>query len=159
MPKDYDVGYGKPPQQSQFKKGQSGNPYGRPKRRKKEPPHDPSSILAAPVMVRTPQGTVEMPALEASLRKLVQEALKTTSARKLLKVIDRFDKPGLVRRPNHTKHWSVLNIPRRFDGKTYRELFQKNGPPPWDGPDDGLTMDQSQTHPLSEYRRQHGGEE
>jgi hypothetical protein len=28
---DYDIGYGKPPQKSQFKKGQSGNPNGRPK--------------------------------------------------------------------------------------------------------------------------------
>ncbi|KRS19181.1 DUF5681 domain-containing protein [Roseovarius indicus] len=29
--KDYEVGYGKPPKHSQFKKGQSGNPKGRPK--------------------------------------------------------------------------------------------------------------------------------
>ncbi|MEQ8903426.1 MAG: DUF5681 domain-containing protein [Roseovarius sp.] len=28
---DYDVGYGKPPKHSQFQKGQSGNPKGRPK--------------------------------------------------------------------------------------------------------------------------------
>ena len=28
---DYDVGYGKPPRQSQFPKGKSGNPKGRPK--------------------------------------------------------------------------------------------------------------------------------
>ena len=31
MTDDYDVGYGKPPKDSQFKKGQSGNPSGRPK--------------------------------------------------------------------------------------------------------------------------------
>ena len=28
---DYDIGYGKPPKSNQFKKGQSGNPNGRPK--------------------------------------------------------------------------------------------------------------------------------
>ncbi len=28
---EYDVGYGKPPKDNQFKKGQSGNPKGRPK--------------------------------------------------------------------------------------------------------------------------------
>jgi Family of unknown function (DUF5681) len=28
--RDYDVGYGKPPRHSRFKKGQSGNPRGRP---------------------------------------------------------------------------------------------------------------------------------
>ena len=31
-PRDYAVGYGKPPRQTQFKKGQSGNPRGRPPR-------------------------------------------------------------------------------------------------------------------------------
>ena len=31
---DYDVGYRKPPQQSQYKKGETGNPRGRPKRPK-----------------------------------------------------------------------------------------------------------------------------
>lgn len=29
--KSYDIGYGKPPRHTQFKKGQSGNPSGRPK--------------------------------------------------------------------------------------------------------------------------------
>lgn len=31
---DYDVGYGRPPKNSQFKKGESGNPTGRPKKSK-----------------------------------------------------------------------------------------------------------------------------
>ena len=32
--KDYEVGYGKPPKRTRFKKGQSGNPKGRPKKTK-----------------------------------------------------------------------------------------------------------------------------
>lgn len=31
MAEDYDVGYGRPPENTQFKPGQSGNPNGRPK--------------------------------------------------------------------------------------------------------------------------------
>jgi hypothetical protein len=30
MPRDYEVGYGKPPRHTRFAKGQSGNPRGRP---------------------------------------------------------------------------------------------------------------------------------
>ena len=32
MTDEYDVGYGKPPQHTQFQKGKSGNPKGRPKK-------------------------------------------------------------------------------------------------------------------------------
>ncbi|MEL7481375.1 MAG: DUF5681 domain-containing protein [Pseudomonadota bacterium] len=35
MPKEYQVGYGKPPKSGQFKKGQSGNRDGRPKKASK----------------------------------------------------------------------------------------------------------------------------
>lgn len=31
MPKDYEIGFKKPPKKTQFKKGKSGNPNGRPK--------------------------------------------------------------------------------------------------------------------------------
>ncbi len=31
MPRDFEVGYGKPPKHTRFKKGQCGNPKGRPK--------------------------------------------------------------------------------------------------------------------------------
>lgn len=37
-PDSYEVGYGKPPKQAQFKKGQSGNPNGRPKAAKMRKP-------------------------------------------------------------------------------------------------------------------------
>lgn len=34
MPRDYKVGYGKPPRSTRFRKGRSGNPKGRPKKAK-----------------------------------------------------------------------------------------------------------------------------
>lgn len=157
MPDDndeYRVGYGKPPKHTQFKKGNSGNPFGRPTKSKTELEHDPSSILAEPITVRTRGQTKQMSALEAGLRKKTQEALNTTSTRKLLKTIDMFEKAGLVRRPNESKHHPVLVIARRWDAGEFFEKFLHEGPPPWDGPDDGLPYSESKTHTLEEYRRQ-----
>ena len=34
------VGFGKPPETSRYKKGQSGNPKGRPRNRRREIPYD-----------------------------------------------------------------------------------------------------------------------
>src|SRR5262245_11040533 len=47
---DYDVGYGKPPVQSRFKRGQSGNPKGRPKGARNFST-DVKATLKAPVKV------------------------------------------------------------------------------------------------------------
>lgn len=151
MSDDYETGYKKPPKLSQFKKGQSGNPYGRPKKREQEPVYDPSAILAEQVTVKSNGKTKKLSALETGLRKKTQEAIKTSSPRKLLKAIEMFDQAGLVKRPNVNKHCPVLRIPRRWNSKEFMEKFQNEGPPPWDSADDGLSMNQSQTDPLSKY--------
>lgn len=36
MSEDYEVGHGKPPKDTKFKKGQSGNPMGRPRKQRKK---------------------------------------------------------------------------------------------------------------------------
>lgn len=73
---DYEVGYGKPPRHSQFKKGQSGNPNGRLKRSPVEdlrPLLD--SILAEPVTVRENGRTRTMTTLESMLQIQMANAL------------------------------------------------------------------------------------
>ena len=45
-----EIGYAKPPRNTRFRKGRSGNPKGRPPGRKKEPPYE--AVLGQMVTVR-----------------------------------------------------------------------------------------------------------
>jgi Family of unknown function (DUF5681)/DNA methylase len=72
---DYEVGYGKPPLHSRFKKGQSGNPRGRPPGAK-----NLSTLLNEtfnePVVITENGGRKKVSKRQASLKQLVNEAAK-----------------------------------------------------------------------------------
>lgn len=72
---DYEVGYGKPPKQSQFQPGQSGNPRGRPK--------DARGLgtiirkaMDEKVLVRTNGKERKVRRVEAMIYRLQEQALK-----------------------------------------------------------------------------------
>ena len=70
------VGYGSPPKQMRWKKGQSGNPKGRPKT-KSEMMMDAASILTQPIEARTPDGkSVKLDGIEAAYLALCKKGLK-----------------------------------------------------------------------------------
>ncbi len=73
--KDYEVGYGKPPKATQFMKGRSGNPKGRPKASK-----NVGSMLEDVFFRKIPisenGSRREVTMLEAILRQLVNGAVK-----------------------------------------------------------------------------------
>jgi len=76
MTDSYDIGYGKPPKASQWKKGQSGNPKGRPKTRA-DHLQDAAAILSQPVTARTPEGkTISLDAIEAAYLAQCRKGLK-----------------------------------------------------------------------------------
>jgi Family of unknown function (DUF5681) len=101
--KDYAVGYGKPPVHNQFRKGQSGNPTGR-------PPASEVDRARALVMqeayrkvtVREGDKVTEMPALKAVLRGLVARAVKGSVAaqREILRNIQAIEAETLSARNN-----------------------------------------------------------
>ena len=73
------VGYGKPPQHSQFKKGQSGNPLGRPRKNKTKPSRGPihsgplelvQEHLARKITAKDGSGTHQVPSHLASVRRI-----------------------------------------------------------------------------------------
>ena len=73
---DYEVGYGKPPKASQFKKGQSGNPRGRPRKQPKDVAAHMAELLAENRTVRVDGKPVRMSGEELIARRLMEKALK-----------------------------------------------------------------------------------
>ena len=74
----YDVGYGKPPKHTRYKKGQSGNPKGRPKGTKNFST-DLRDMLEKPVSLREGAKTVTVSTQMAALLRLREKALRGDS--------------------------------------------------------------------------------
>jgi hypothetical protein len=72
---DYEVGYGKPPRHTQFKRGQSGNPRGRPSGSKNFATLL-SEVLNEPVVVTEKGGRRRMTKQQAIVTQLVNQSLK-----------------------------------------------------------------------------------
>lgn len=94
MDDDHKVGPGRPPKHSRWKKGQSGNPRGRPKGR-----IDVRAVLEEElselIILATPQGEREVTKLQAVIRRLIHEGLsgKVYAIQDILDRAERLAKP------------------------------------------------------------------
>ena len=76
MADDYEIGYGKPPKHTRFRKGQSGNLAGRPKGSTNLTTAIQKVLRTTKVTVRKGTRTLLMPAVDAIAHSLFQKALE-----------------------------------------------------------------------------------
>lgn len=80
------AGYKKPPKEHQFKKGQSGNPKGRPKKKKSTTVAEIArSELLEPMLAQVGGKTIELPAIQIAMKRALLDAAKgNTSSQRLV---------------------------------------------------------------------------
>jgi hypothetical protein len=90
-PSEPGVGYGRPPKATQFKKGKSGNPKGRPKG-SRTVGAVLQDILQQRISVTENGKTRRLPALEVMLRRLANDAMRNepTALKLMLSLYDRY---------------------------------------------------------------------
>jgi hypothetical protein len=123
--KPYEVGYGRPPKQTQFQKGVSGNPLGRPAKQASLQVKDTLlAALAEQVTLNGPNGPVRMSMMQLIMSNLVRDAAKSDPAARK-QVMGLAQRYGLDRDPppEDTYDGSVEGLDRAIT--FYEPLLEK----------------------------------
>lgn len=126
------VGYGRPPKQHRFKKGQSGNPRGRPKksgRRPKPGEIDVAAILNAEFTL--PDGERKMGAYEVVCRALATRAVNERNLRAAIEFVKRCETYKAIRTPPRRRtHGVIVYRPGETREEHERQFYEEEAPRP-----------------------------
>ena len=144
-PQNYDIGYGKPPTASRFKKGQSGNPRGRPTgataRTRARPTERLKDILLEeayrPISVRDGARTLTLPMAQAVIRTLAVEAAKGTprDRRLFIEIVTMIERERTALYDAFVKTAMDYKIAWEYELKRREQLGITDAPPPLPHPD------------------------
>jgi hypothetical protein len=124
--KDYEVGYCRPPKKTQFKKGQSGNPNGRPKRRT-----DAAGLLeealSQTLTVQEGDKVIEMSAEEAVMYAQIRKAMQgdVSAFSEILKLAKRLGVIGRASQGSHDRPGGFLVVPDPVTQEEWEKMARK----------------------------------
>lgn len=132
---DYLVGFGKPPTEHRFKKGQSGNPAGRPAKRKR-PPIDAAAVLNEPLVVKKAGVRRKMHPFEVGVRRLVERGLKQKDLNAILQFLTLCESHGLLVPPPIDEGGGVIRPPKGVNMHEWLDSVTELVPADAPDPDD-----------------------
>ena len=124
-----EVGYGRPPVHTRFKKGQSGNPGGRPKKRDMTA-EEVLAILDEPVTVVHQGKKRRMQPNEVTLNQILKEAVSKKKLRSICYLLELFEKHGALR-VSEESVGGVVIVPNTMPLRMGVIIFERFGRPPW----------------------------
>ena len=126
-----DVGYRRPPRHAQFKKGQSGNPHGAP-RRKGKLAIDFDALIDSPISITVNGKAMKMCPKEIELRKITARALKGKGDVKAIRyLLNQFKHHDIVKRAEAPQSGGVLTMPNTMPLNMAMCILTRFGAPPW----------------------------
>lgn len=127
-------GYGRPPKQHQFKRGQSGNPRGRPRKsgRKPKPGEiDIAGILNAEFTLQTAHGERKLGLFEIVCRGLAMRAINDGNLRAAILFVKRCETYKVIRTPPRRKtHGVLVYRPGATREEFERQFYEEETPRP-----------------------------
>ena len=130
-----EVGYGRPPVSTQFKKGESGNPGGK---RRAPSARDAISIFTAPIRVSVNGRSTRVDPYELMLTKLFENAMKGDMGA-AAEMVSLCRSAGLLQYQGQFDEGpSSATAPKEWPFSEWLRMWHTHGPPPWKGPLDGL---------------------
>lgn len=127
---DDRVGYRRPPKRSQFRKGQSGNPGGRPRKRGGSG-FDLDKLLDRSMTVRIDGEPRVMQAKEVELRQLLDKALKKADLAAIEYLVELFVRHGAIEPPPDPPGAMVIIMPNDLPQAVGKMAVDRLGPQPW----------------------------
>lgn len=118
---DYKVGHGRPPKETRWKKGQSGNPKGRPKA-DRTGPVDISAFLDEPVAMKINGKSRKIHPFEAMVWRMVQQMMKGEIT-PLIRLVELCEDHGLIDTPLPEYGGGVIFAPEGITPEDYVRQF------------------------------------
>jgi hypothetical protein len=119
---DHSVGYCHPPKHTQFKPGQSGNPKGCPRgRRKKVNLGNLKAAFTDPVTIKVRGKKITVPALEALCWQSVNEAFSKGDTKSLQHALKLANELGLIEEARRPEPIEKTEVMRHFMGSMFKD--------------------------------------